>query len=71
MQIWILVRHGYQGEEPLDAYRDGPDVFERVALGHPALTPERWRTVSPREFRLRDPRADPEAGYNLVRTELS
>jgi hypothetical protein len=70
MYVWVLVRHAYQGDEVLGSYRDRPDVFEAVALGHPTLTPERWTIVSHSEFRLADPRVDVAAGYNLIRTEV-
>lgn len=71
MFVWVLVRHAYAGDEILGAYKDQPRVFESIAWEHPGLQPDHWRTISPREFRLRDPRVDAEAGYNLVRTEVS
>jgi hypothetical protein len=70
LQIWVLLRRAYESDELLGAFRDSPVVFEDVAAAHPTLSAGRWATVSPDEFRLRDPRVDPDASYSLIRTTV-
>lgn len=71
MRVWVLLRHAYQDTQVLGTYGDRPDVLESVASEHPRLLPGRWVTITPGELRLRDPRVDGAAAYNLVRSVVS